>query len=184
MAALNSTPCTFSPAPFPFAMGEAAFFYVDGIPTKGAWVPLDDVESWADIDSALCAAGYDAQGGDILCATTDGVLAGCCDTAHGGFDLDMFTSLRDDVARLGLNPEAVAAFIGWQGLWDCRAFENAYMGEYDSEEAFAEQYIDDTGLLSEVPDQLQAYFDVERFAHDLFMGDYSFEGGFVFCCNY
>ena len=65
------------------------------------------------------------------------------------------------------------------------AFENAYMGRYDSEQAYAEQYIDDTGLVSGMPENLQCYFDVEHFACNLFMGDYYFDdGGYVFCTNY
>jgi antirestriction protein len=37
---------------------------------------------------------------------------------------------------------------------------------------FAEQYLDDSGILNEVPENLRYYFDVERFSRDLFIGDY------------
>lgn len=186
MAALNST--STAPSMLPPVMqrrdDNASFFYVQGDPLAGAWIPLDDVEYDHDIDAALCAAGFDSEGGDILCADVEGPLAACCYNSRlASFDLAGFIALRDDVAHRGLDPEAVGPFIGWYGSWDREAFENAYMGRYDSEEAFAEQYIDDAGLLSEVPDNLAYYFDVAAFARDLFMGNYYFDDGFVFCSN-
>lgn len=39
-----------------------------------------------------------------------------------------------------------------------------------SAEAYAEDYIEDTGLLAEIPEHLQFYFDVERFARDMVLG--------------
>lgn len=186
MATLNST--STAPCMLPFVMprnDNAAFFYVQGDPLAGIWIPLDDVEYDHDIDAALCAAGFDSEGGDILCADVEGPLATCCYNSRlDSFDLAAFIALRDDVEHRDLDSEAVAAFIGWYGSWDRQAFESAYMGRHDSEEAFAEQYIDDAGLLSEVPEHLQAYFDVAAFARDVFMGDYYFDSdGFVFCSN-
>jgi hypothetical protein len=37
-------------------------------------------------------------------------------------------------------------------------------------------------MLADMPENLRAYFDVERFAADLFMGDYYFDDGYVFSC--
>lgn len=35
---------------------------------------------------------------------------------------------------------------------------------------YAESYIDDTGLLNEIPEQLRTYFDTEAFARDMVLG--------------
>ena len=35
---------------------------------------------------------------------------------------------------------------------------------------YAEEYIEDSGLLSDMPENLRTYFDVEAFAHDLLLG--------------
>lgn len=51
-------------------------------------------------------------------------------------------------------------------------FEEAYQGEWDSEEDFAENLIDDLGYLNEIPEHLQFYFDYEKFTRDLFINDY------------
>jgi len=50
-------------------------------------------------------------------------------------------------------------------------FRDAYRGEYDSEEAYAEEFIDDVGMLDSIPENLRYYFDVEKFARDMFMSD-------------
>jgi antirestriction protein len=107
----------------------------------------------------------------------------CYSSSYDLFDLNRYIELRDAVNQLGFDRAAVAAFIGWYGSWDTDAFESAYMGHHDSERSYAEQYIDETGMLDEMPESLQCYFDYEAFARDLFMGDYYFDDGFVFCCN-
>lgn len=165
---------------------DSAFFYVDGIPTKGLWLDLSTIDSWADVREALVQGGVSPAnyGGDVLVADVQGSLARACYSSRFDLiDLSAYLALRDDVTHIDAPDEAVVAFINWYGSWDTKAFENAYMGCYDSEEAFAEQYLDDTGMLSEVPEHLQCYFDIERFARDLFMGDYYFDDGIVFCSN-
>lgn len=49
--------------------------------------------------------------------------------------------------------------------------QDSYHGAYDSEIDFAEQYIDDC-VAHEIPEHLRYYFDVERYARDLFMDGY------------
>lgn len=166
---------------------DRAFFYVDGIPTKGLWIDLDDVSDWSDVHEALQRARLirTDYGGDILVADIEGAIAGCCYTSRCDLlDLTRYIEMRDDIDRHDFDRDAVAAFVAWYGSWDADAFENAYMGHYDSEQAYAEQYIEETGLLSGMPENLQCYFDIEHFATDLFMGDYYFDdGGYVFCTN-
>lgn len=165
---------------------ERAFFYVDGLPTKGLWLDLDSIDDWADVHKALIRSGVTTAdyGGDVLVADVEGPLARACYSPRFDMlDLTAYLTLRDDVAKLNAPAGAAVAFINWYGCWDAEAFESAYMGGYDSEEAYAEQYLDDTGMLSEVPEHLRCYFDVARFANDLFIGDYYFDDGYVFCCN-
>lgn len=51
-------------------------------------------------------------------------------------------------------------------------FRDCYAGKFDSEVAYAESYIEQSYDLS---DFMQTYFDYEKFAKDLFMGDYYFD---------
>lgn len=57
------------------------------------------------------------------------------------------------------------------------AFESDYIGEYDSEEDFAMELIEERHDLTDFAKQ---YFDYEAYARDLFCGDYWSEDGFVF----
>ena len=45
-----------------------------------------------------------------------------------------------------------------------------FQGKFRSREDWAEQYADDTGLLSSVPENLRAYFDMDAFARDCEIG--------------
>lgn len=49
-------------------------------------------------------------------------------------------------------------------------FQDAYQGCYDDLEDYARQYVDDTGMLHDMPDNLKYYFDYAAFARDAEMG--------------
>ena len=76
-----------------------------------------------------------------------------------------------------------AAFIAWAdycGECDYDAFDDAYLGEAESEEAFAQQHVEDCGLLNDLPESLRGYFDYEAYGRDLFMDSYVLLDGYVF----
>jgi antirestriction protein len=50
------------------------------------------------------------------------------------------------------------------------AFHQSYRGTFDSAEEWAYQYIDSTGQLDDMPDNLRYYFDYESFARDVRLG--------------
>lgn len=75
------------------------------------------------------------------------------------------------------------AFVAWAeytGECDYDAFDDAYYGEAESEEDFAYGFVEDNGLLNDVPESLRVYFDYEAYARDLFSSGYVFQGGYVF----
>ncbi len=58
---------------------------------------------------------------------------------------------------------------------------DAYRGQYDSEVACAQDFVDDCGYLDQIPENLRFYFDYEAFARDLFINDMTFgDKGHVF----
>lgn len=57
------------------------------------------------------------------------------------------------------------------------SFEDDYQGEYKDEEDYAYEVVEQC---YDLPEFAQMYFDYEKFARDLFMGDYWYENGFVF----
>ena len=169
-------------------MSNSAFFYVDGIPTKGLWIDIDSTTDTDDVLGALADAGFiprdeDGEpdyGGDLLVACTDGELAPEFLCRHDTFDLDGLVEVLAYCERLKVSEEAVAAYLSEIGSWSKSDFENAYCGKYESKEAYAGDMIEECGLLSEVPDSLRGYFDYEKFARDLFINDYMFSNGHVF----
>lgn len=54
--------------------------------------------------------------------------------------------------------------------FDVDRFQEQYQGTYRSLEDYAEQWADDVGLLSEVPENLRYYFDFEKFGRDCELG--------------
>ena len=60
-------------------------------------------------------------------------------------------------------------------------FRDKYVGEFNSEEEFADHIADECGMLDKVPESIKQYFNYERFARDLFASDYDFfDNAFVF----
>lgn len=152
-----------------------AFFYLDGIPTKGAWVDLEFVDGWSGVLQALSSAGY-TNPNEILCADTEG-LARQFLSRYKCFDVAGYIECRDECTWA--SDEAKSAFIDCFGSWDAVGFEDSYSGEWESATALTEDFIDSTGLLAEVPDNLLRYFDRAAFARDLMM-DYCESGGHYF----
>jgi antirestriction protein len=172
-------------------MSNQAFYYVDGIPTKGAWVDLDIIGDESNVLEDLACAGKiprdedgePSYGGDLLVADVEGDLARAFLSKYGTFDLDGFIEARDYCDGEGDKEGAVAAFIAWYGSWDKDNFEEAYSGCFENEVQFAEQLVDDLGYLDQIPENLRYYFDYEKFARDLFINDYYFVDGYVFNRN-
>ena len=67
--------------------------------------------------------------------------------------------------------------------WDCEKLEHleeCYVGEYDSEEDFAREIVNDCYDLEKLMGHLSDYFDYNAYARDLFMYDYYYDNGYVF----
>ncbi|MCK4919339.1 MAG: antirestriction protein ArdA [Candidatus Pacebacteria bacterium] len=91
-----------------------------------------------------------------------------------GLSISEYESIEDVAKYAQLieeNGEAFAAYANNVGIDYAtkEGFEESYQGEWDSEEAFAENLADVT---MEIPERLSFYFDYEKFARELFMGDY------------
>ena len=154
---------------------SSAFFYVGGIPTKGCWVELDAVRDWSEVIHSLCEAGYHEQD-EILCADAEGLAVHFL-SRYDCFDLSGFVECRDECTWA--SEAARAAYIECFGSWDASGFEDSYSGEWDSDTALADDFIESTGMLDSMPDNLRGYFNTEAFTRDLMM-DYSESGGCYF----
>tara|TARA_R100001129_G_scaffold178436_1_gene154214 strand:- start:106 stop:642 length:537 start_codon:yes stop_codon:yes gene_type:complete len=72
-----------------------------------------------------------------------------------------------------------------QAYWDCvdpdaeiDAINDAYWGTFEGELQYMEEWLDSTGMLSQIPENLRHYFDTEAFLRDCKInGDVEFAEG-------
>lgn len=155
-----------------------AFFYIDGIPTKGCWVDLDQIGSWEDIKLQLSEWFPSTVFDEVLCADVEGLAHHFYSSSCDAFDLDAWLEFLQEKAGTHLSDEVIDAYFENCGVSSLSDVEEAYQGEYNSDEDFAVQLLDDTGELD--PDSiLGQYFDYEKYACDLMM-DYFESNGHYF----
>ena len=154
-----------------------AFFYIDGIPTKGLWVELDEFTEWDQVQAKLQAVYPNSDFDEILCADVEGLAkffyASNCDS----FSMSEWATYQEDrEAFPDLDDAVIAAYFENCGVSDLSDVEEAYQGEYSDDEAFAEEYLESTGMLQEIPESLRYYFDTAAFARDMMMDYFSNDG--------
>ncbi len=93
-----------------------------------------------------------------------------------GIDIGEYESI-DKVAEIAAllveHGPAYAAYYDHEGdMPSGDAFLDAYCGRYDTEQDYAEEMVDDTGMLDEMPEQLRYYFDYAAWTRDLFISDF------------
>ena len=99
----------------------------------------------------------------------------------GDIRLTEYESIETVAKLAALLEEHDGAFAAWYSDESRDAsddlaemFEDAYRGEWDSEEDYAASYLDDTGFFHEIPkgirETVEMYFDYEKWSRDLFMG--------------
>lgn len=145
----------------------AGFFYIDGIPTKGLWVDLLPVRSWDDVKEKLEAAFPDSVVDEILCSDIEGYLVkpfytSCCDA----FSMDAWAEFADDVERSWLDLEVIEAYADNCSSWEdvtISNIEDSYIGQFDSDIAFAEDYAENCCIFDGCSDIARNYFDYEAY---------------------
>jgi antirestriction protein len=160
----------------------SAFFYIDGIPTKGCWVDLDASTTWETIADAIREAIPGAVIDEILCADAEGEASHFL-TPFDAFDLNGWQNYATALEESHLDPEIAAAYCDNLGEWTPKSVEDAadcYAGTFDTPAEFAEDLADQTGMMESIPESLRYYFDFEAFARDLLIGDYFESGGHYF----
>ena len=169
------------------ALDTSAFFYVDGIPTKGKWIDLEDVTDWDDIKAQLGAfLGVEPESLDeILCADIEGIArhfyASNCDS----FDLKNWLEFKEQLEATHLDVEVIEAYLDNMGTYggvDISDIEDCYYGEFDDFTDFAHHLMEETGDLDQIPENLRYYFDFEAFGRDLSYDFFESNGHFFRNC--
>jgi antirestriction protein len=163
------------PTPLPQIWVGSLADYNNGV-LHGAWIDAarQPGEIQADIDTMLAASPWTARTGEP--AEEWGVFDtdnfGACRIGQHE-DLNWISAVAKGIAQHGL------AFAAWADVMEdpelLPDFEGAYLGEYDSLEAYAEELIHELGydeLLDRVvPPSLRPYVDINiaGFAQDMWL---------------
>jgi antirestriction protein len=159
------------------------FFYIDGIPTKGIWVDLLPVRSWDDIKEQLETAFPDSVVDEILIADCEGHIARpFMTTSCDGFSMTEWADFAEALETTHLDIEVVEAYCSnfcYPSDIEIDKIEEAYAGQFDSDEDFATDMLEQCGDLDSIPEGLRYYFDYSAYARDL-MYDYFEVNGYYF----
>ena len=140
---------------------------------KGAWLYLDDYTDKADFHAACKKLHADEIDPEFMFQDCDCIPNSLY--SEGCLDDKIFEWLElDDYER-----DYVQAY------WDCvdpdaeiDAIKDAYQGTYESELQYMEEWIESTGMLSQIPEYLRHYFDAESYLRDCKInGDVNFAEG-------
>jgi antirestriction protein len=131
---------------------------------KGKWLDLTD---YADKDEFLAACRElhkDESDPEFMFQDHENIPEGMISESHISDDLWEWLSMSDDDKELlAVYREHVDSSPETGTLERAR---DSFLGTFDSAEAWAEDYLEETGLIKEVPESLQGYIDYERYARD------------------
>lgn len=108
---------------------------------------------------------------------------------HEGFEgykvseWESFETLSELATAIEEHGSIVADLMGHLGLKEVSEaveyLQDNYQGTFRTLEDWAENYMEDTGLLQEVPESMRPYIDVEKWARDAELGGdvFTIEGG-------
>ncbi len=145
----------------------------------GLWIDVDSFDDYDEFIDFCKAIHADEDDPELMFQDYDAFPGEWY--SESGLGEKSFENIKEYCRLSNLySTEAVDAFICGVGE-DLSRFEECYMGEYDSEEDYAQQLVEDCYDIDKIMGKLSCYFDYAAFARDLFMCDYFFDNNFVFC---
>ena len=154
----------------------------------GMWVDLSDFSSESEVYAHVAEncprwaslVQWDAEaetcGGDVLIADTEG--ARFSSLSERLEIAELLSSYSDD------EQDVILAILKYEDVSRAKSMmEDSFQGIYEDLESWAETFIDETGALESMPENLRYYFDYEKYARDCEMGGdvctYDLDGGGV-----
>ncbi|HCU5203574.1 TPA: antirestriction protein ArdA [Escherichia coli] len=142
----------------------------------GAWLDLTDFDSSEEFYERCRELHANEADPEFMFQDWEGIPSGMASECHINWDfINGFKQAREEG-----NEAAFVAFVDLFNSTDFDLFRDAYIGEAKDEETFAEEYLNDSGLLNDIPESVARYFDIVAYARDLFIGDFSLHDGHVF----
>ncbi len=142
----------------------------------GKWLDLEDYTDRDEFYEACAELHADEEDPEFMFQDWECVPDGMISEVHVSAVcwtlLDVYEKYDED---------AVNAYCYCFGEWDENDFKERYRGEYDSWEHMAEELLEETGELDQIPERLRHYFNYEKYANDLCIGgDFTEHDGYYF----
>jgi antirestriction protein len=134
---------------------------------KGAWLDLGDYADLEDFLAACRELHHDEADAEFMYQDWGGIPAGMITECHINETVWEWLELEQD------DLDMVAAYRNEidQSEDDIGRIRDAFQGVYDSQLDYVYEWVESTGMLDGLPEQVSRYFDFESFARDVFMGD-------------
>ena len=131
----------------------------------GEWLYLKDYSDKDDFIEACLKLHEDEEDPELMFQDSEGIPDDFIGESHISPECWDLLEAYDEYGE-----EQVLAYCHCFGEWNKRDFEDKYRGEYDSFTDLAEQLLDETGDLDQIPEHLRGYFDYEAYGRDLRLG--------------
>jgi len=142
----------------------------------GKWLDLTEFDDEQDFLAACSKLHADEEDPELMFQDWEGIPSGLASESHVNWAfIDAYRQAKEEGQG--------EAFVEWAEYFnacDYDAFQEAYQGEAESEEDYARNYADETGLLNDMPDSLLIYFDYEAYGRDMFLNGLVLLNGYVF----
>lgn len=128
---------------------------------EGAWLDLEDYSDADAFEEACQSLHADEADPEFMYQDHEGIPEGMISESSLSADFWDWVELDDD------DRELLAVYrdsVDQSG--DIEAARNAFMGQAASPAEWAEEFLNDTGELADVPEQLRSYIDFESYARD------------------
>jgi len=127
---------------------------------KGAWLDLEDYDNREDFYEACKALHDDEDDLEPMFQDWEDIPDAFIGESH--IDEEFWDYMNHPAEE-----EAKAAYCACFGDWSTDGFNERYRGEFRSWEDMAKDYIEESGMLDQLPDDLRYYFDYEAYARDM-----------------
>ena len=142
----------------------------------GKWLSLEDYNDKEEFLKACAELHSDEEDPELMFQDWEGIPSGM--VSECSVDAECWT-LLDAYERY--DEGAVIAYCQCFGEWNEARFNDSFRGEFDSWETMAEELLEETGVIYEIPENLRYYFDYEKYARDLrIAGDLVEHSGYFF----
>lgn len=161
----HKSPCDGEPSVYCGTYGK----YNDGS-LCGLWIDLSSFDDYDEFINFCKAIHADEDDPELMFQDFEGFPRQWY--GESGFDEDDFDHIKEYCELCDkYDLDAVDDYMEFHDELD--SFEEAYCGNWDSEEDFARHIVEECYDLDRIMGNLSNYFDYEAFARDLFMYDYS-----------